>query len=139
MVNFILKPDNSGIIESSLRQCAPEFFDSDEYKSLVGLDPKLTQLPGLLCGRFTSFFCRLLEEKKVDSETQAYFDLVESWVRSDDSAVLNYVITEVFENVRLPGLGVSYFKSRLGPRARELYEEWMEYPPEDRLNVNSRS
>lgn len=138
MVNFVLKPDNSDIIESSLRQCAPEFFDSDEYKSLVGLDPKLAQLPGLLCGRFTSFLCRLLEEKMADSDTQVYFDLIESWVRSDDSAVLNYVITEVFENVRLPNLGDSYFKSRLGMRAREFYEEWMEYPPEDRLSSKRR-
>jgi len=133
MVNFILKPDNSGIIESSLRQCAPEFFDSDEFKSLAALDPKLTQLPGLLCGRFIKFFCRLLEERQVDSETQVYFDLIESWVRSNDSAVLNYVITEVFENVRLPRLGDPYFKSHLGPLARALYEEWMESPPKDRL------
>lgn len=133
MVNFILKPDNSGIIEASLRQFAPEFFDSDEFTSLVELDPKLAELPGLLCGRFTSFFCRLLEERKSAPETQNYFDLIESWVRSDDSTVLNYIITEVFENVRLPSLGDSHFKSRLGPLARKLYEEWMEYPPEDRL------
>lgn len=122
-VNFILQPDRSGIIESSLRQCAPEFFDSKEYAS-IARNPKLASMVGLLCAAFTSFLCRKIEGGADRSETQTYFDLIESWVKTQDSAVVNYVITEIFENVRLL-VDASAFKQRLGPAAHKLHEKWI--------------
>ncbi|MDD5302159.1 MAG: hypothetical protein PHS14_03535 [Elusimicrobia bacterium] len=139
MINSILGPDNSGLFFSSLHRVLPEFFDSDEYKRLVALGGDLARNPGLLCAAFTSSLCRLLESGHAeDLAVIVSFDLIEEWSLNTDAQVQNYIITEIFENVRLPKIGEQYFKTRLGPASRKLYGEWMEHPPEDRLGSGPR-
>lgn len=133
MTNFELIPDRSPeIILGTLRRKAPEFLKSDEYLGLSGPGKDLTGLPGLVCGAFTTFVCAKLERQE---EADKYFEIIEEWASSRDSNVENYLITEVFENVRLPKVGEARFKSELGPVSLQLYERWMEDPPEDRLSA----
>lgn len=133
MTNFKLVPDRSPeIILSALRQKAPEFFTSDEYLRLARLDPKFKENPGLICAAFTKLLCTKMEK---DEDVDKYFDIIETWVSLKDAHVENYLITEVFENVNLQGLGEERFKDNLRPTSLSLYERWMEDPPEDRLSV----
>ena len=134
MVNFILRPDNSGLILASLRRVLPQFFDAPEYVRLKNLGRDLAEIPGLVCAAFARYLCRLLEMEPAEPTlANACFNLIEEWSSHSDPNVQNYVITEIFENVRLPKLGEAYFKQRLGENSRKLFEEWMEYPPEDRM------
>lgn len=133
MTNFKLIPDRSPeIILSALRQKAPEFFTSDEYLRLARLDPKFKENPGLICAAFTKLLCAKLERRE---DADKYFEIIEGWATTKDPEVENYLITEVFENIRLPKVGEARFKSELGPAAKQLYEHWMEDPPEDRLSA----
>lgn len=126
---------NLGVFHSSLRQRVPEFFDSRRYKSLENLGKDLVHVPGLLLAAFTSYMCHLIEAgHSEDRNVKVGFELIEEWSQSADPVIQNYVITEIFENIRLPKYGEQYFKQRLGIAGRNLYEEWLEYPPEDRLN-----
>lgn len=133
MTNFKLIPDRSPeIILSALRQKAPEFFTSDEYLRLARLDAKFKENPGLLCAAFTKLVCTKMEK---DEEVGKYFEIIEGWASTRDSHIENYLITEVFENVNLSTSGEEQFKDNLGPIARQIYERWMEDPPEDRLSA----
>lgn len=132
MTNFSLVPDSSPeIILGTLHRKIPEFFSSETYLGLKELGRDLETYPGLVCGAFTRFLCVKFESGQ---EVEICFDVIEEWAATRDSNVENYLITEVFENVRLPKLGEDAFKNHLGPQSRELYEEWMEYPPQDRLS-----
>lgn len=133
MTNFNSIPDRSPeIILRALRQKAPEFFTSDEYLRLARLDPKFKESPGLICGVFTKLLCTRMQK---DEDVERYFDILEIWATAKDAHVENYLITEVFENVNLPASGEEQFKDNLRPTSRQLYERWMEYPPEDRLSA----
>lgn len=132
MTNFSLVPDRSPeIILGTLRQKAPEFMSSEEYRSLQNLGGKLTESPGLVCAALTKFLCAKLER---GDAAEKYFVIIEGWASAENWHVENLLITEVFENVRLPAVGEQAFKDRLGPASLELYERWLESPPEDRLS-----
>lgn len=131
MTNFQLRPDRVPEMIELLRRDAPEFFSSRYFQEL---SPKSATLPGIICGAFTNFLCERLENNSPDTAaTSIYFDIIEKWASFGDDAVENWIITEVFENVHLPKLGVEHFKFLLRPKSRSLWDEWLEYPPEDRL------
>lgn len=132
--NFVLSPDNSGIILASLRRVLPQFFDAQEYLALKALGQGMGENPGLVCAAFARFLCRHLENSSAEGGlVVACFNLIEEWALHIDPAIQNYVVTEIFENIRLPTLGEQAFKERLSEHSRKLYEDWMEYPPDDRL------
>lgn len=132
MTNFQLRPDRVPEMIEMLRHKAPEFFSSTPYREL---SPKSAQLPGVICGAFVNFICEKIQGNSSDAaDTRKYFDIIEEWASLGDDAVENWIITEVFENARLPKLGIEHFKSLLHPKSRALWEEWLEYPPEDRLS-----
>lgn len=130
MTNFQLRPDRVPEMIELLRRDAPEFFSSRHFQEL---GQKAATLPGIVCGAFTNFLCERLENNSSDTTaTRIYFDIIEKWASFGDDAVENWIITEVYENVRLPKLGVEHFKSLLRPKSRSLWDEWVENPPEDR-------
>lgn len=134
MSNFILRPDNSNLILASLRRILPQIFESEEYVRLKAAGRDLAETPGLVCAAFTRYLCRLLEKEPLKvAAIVACFNLIEEWASHKDPAIQNYVVTEIFENVRLPKLGEKYFKDHLGDNSKRLYDEWMDSPPEDRL------
>ncbi len=134
MTDFILRPDNSGLILASLRRALPQFFSSQEYEELKDSGRELAETPGLVCAAFTRYLCRILEGNLAPTASAtSCFALIEEWASHSDPIVRNYVVTEIFENVRLPTLGERSFKDRLEDKSKKLYEEWMENPPEDRL------
>lgn len=126
MTDFVLRPDNSGLILASLRRVLPQFFSSQEYEELKKSGRELAETPGLVCAAFTRYLCRTLEENPTMSSATSCFCLIEEWASHTDPVIQNYVVTEIFENVRLPKLGEGFFKDHLEARSRKLYEEWME-------------
>lgn len=114
-----------------LRSKAPEFISSNYFRRL---DEKSAVLTGIVCAAFTRFICDMIDGGADEAKTKKYFDIIENWVASGDDSVQNWVVVEMFEVADVPTRGLQEFKDRLGAKSRELWEEWLEYPPEDRLS-----
>lgn len=126
MPNFELRPDNSGLILASLRRIVPEFLDTEEYVGLKNLGRDLAENPGLVCAAFARYICRILDAGSAHSNlVERCFNLIEEWASHSDPEIHNYIVTEIFENVRLPKSAEGQFRYRLGANSRHLYEVWM--------------
>lgn len=126
MPNFKMRPDNSGLILASLRRVVPEFFDTEEYLGLKKLGRDLAEIPGLICAAYARYICRILDGQTSHSNlVERCFNLIEEWASHSDQEIHNLIVTEIFENVRLPKSGERQFSDRLGASSRRLFEVWM--------------
>jgi hypothetical protein len=128
MSDFILIKSEYDQIPSLLKEIVPDFFESAEFKQLRVDDVKL---PGIVCARFAAYLVWLHETfnqkrtEKIRSNLAKCYLAIERLASSGDPLVQNVVVTEIFETLDCGLIVLEQIKSRLGPQARALYDEWI--------------
>jgi hypothetical protein len=113
MTNFVLVPPHDYVEE--LLRLVPRFAESVEYKSLDHEDRATA-------GLVFSAFARFMEASAADlCVTDECRNAIERFASTNDSAIHNLLVTEVFESFNRPETSANL---RL-PNSRLLYERWM--------------
>jgi len=106
----------------------PGFADSIEYDTLNEVE---TELTGIVCAAFSRFLARfqdaerregVLSDRDARTLEGAYISL-EQLARSPNLDVRTVLKHEVFENLDCDSQCMTLIRSRLGPCARELFDE----------------
>lgn len=116
-MNFVILDRDSKHLRDWFRQFVPDFFASSEH---LDLNP---ESDGILVAAYTRYLLRVIQEEN-RSEIERGFDLLERMAVSKDPDVVNYVVTEVFENLSASGPALSKFESELREHTRRLYGDW---------------
>lgn len=126
----------SFVLVNSLYEGIPEFLLSNvrgfacsvEYERLNETERKL---PGIVAAAFTQFFVRFqdaeMKEGLSDREARTLadaYEAIETLSRSPNGRVKTLVEEEILENIRASEGAWSVMRSRFGPAATRLLEEW---------------
>ena len=128
VTDFIITNRDLNNVVQVLTEGVPSFAQSDELRSLA---EGLETIPGLVCGAFARFLCRLHETdpKQDDSDHQREFDrcyaLIEWMASSRDVAVRNLLVTEIYEVLADRHAILGEVQARLRPASHALYREWV--------------
>lgn len=129
--NFVRVPSAYGTVPRAIGRIVPEFLASREFGVLDSAD---RETPGLVCAAFAKYVARKhrelppgrLSSRSGENELARCYLAIESLAASEELAIKNLVVVEIFENVQCEGeTFVSHMIERLGPASRALYELWM--------------
>lgn len=119
--NFILIKDTSSKITEFLIQRVIGFADSDEYHLLDDDDRKY---PGIVCGAFASYICRINGQGgETDVIIDNAFEVIESLCLTQYSDVEDYIVTEILENINF--YEYPELIGKLKHRSKLLYDRWL--------------
>ncbi len=117
-MNFVIVNRDDNRLRATLQRIVPMFFESAEY-----LESGVNTSNGILVAAFAEYLGRVLQENR-DDQVSMCFDALNWMAESKDPEVVNYVITEVFENLSLFVLSLEKFTGNLRGSALALYESW---------------
>jgi len=109
-----------------LAEQAPGFGRSGQY---ADLDAEDLLNPSTLCGAFKTYVeslylsAALSQTPAVEREIVDAMGAIERMASSPHSAIVRWVVVDVLETVDLPGSLQKEFVTRLGPRAKALYDD----------------
>ena len=128
MTDFIITNRDLNNVVQVLTEGVPSFAQSDELRLLgEGFDTT----PGLVCGAFARFLCRLHETDPEhigphrDLEFDRCYAMIEWMASSRDVAVGNLLVTEIYEVLADRPAIVGEVRARLRPASDALYREWI--------------
>jgi hypothetical protein len=120
-MNFVLTDSDRHHLPEILRQMVPSFFTSPEY---LQLDETSRAILGLTVAAFTRYAQRVFSEN-CSPELEASLALIERLSRSKDPEVVNYVYTDIFDNLRGRDEEIQSLVQHFGPKSRENYADWL--------------
>ena len=128
-INFIIKDREYNRIIDYLKDEVKGFSNSPELKQL---DKTELELPGVVCAAFTKYWIKLEQysrEKDFQENDRTNlkdcYQAIEKMANSEDSEVVNTVVTEIFENIRCDKKLLKKIVNRLGKKSKALYEKWI--------------
>ena len=124
MSNFIRRDKDAPWIPTTLVSRVTGFAEAPEYGNLRQYE---LDIPGVVCGAFAQYICRLFLEQReaVDARLQNALSVLEEISLSPDPEAVELVVTEVLENMDLNKEQIAALKSISGQKTKELIDKWI--------------
>lgn len=124
MSDFIRIPRTSSNLAEFLVSRLPGWSEAPEYKNLRQYE---LGIPGVVCGAFAQYVCRLFltQRQTGDSSLQHALVVIDELSGSSDPEMVELVVTEVLENMDLTKDQMAALKSISGQQTRELIDKWI--------------
>ena len=128
-MKFIIKDKVYDRIADYLKNEVGGFSDSSEFRQLDSDD---FRLQGVVCAAFAKFWIKIEQNcfrKDCSEDDREKLDdcyrVIEELSNSQDTEVVNMVVTEIFENMRCSEDLVKQIINRLHNKSKSLYEQWI--------------
>ena len=128
VTDFIITNRDLNNVVQVLTEGVPSFAQSEELR-LLG-DGSET-IPGLVCGAFARFLCRLHETASKDDSADHHLEfdrcyaMIEWMASSRDAEVRNLLVTEIYELLADHATILGEVRARLRPASDALYRQWI--------------
>jgi len=124
-MGYTIKTERPKKIIDVLRDRAPAFFASQEYKQLDQDDASVT---GLVCAAFARYWSRLAQAGNLMAceEFKQCVQAAEILSSSKNAETLNYVVTEIFENLGPEEVVVKSIREHMEKKTRQLWHQWLD-------------
>jgi len=124
MNEFIRRAKDASRLPATIVSRVIGFMESPEYGNLRQYE---LDIPGVVCGAFAQYVCRLfLEQREIgDPRLRSALNVLEELSASSDPEAVELVVTEVLENLDLNCAQMVALKSVVGQRTMELIDKWM--------------
>jgi len=128
MSDFIWQKSKFQEISTLLVSTVSGFGESPEYQKLAEYERDIS---GVVVGAFAQYLCRLHERKQagennedLDSAITSAHNAIEEMASSSESAILELVTDEIYENLECNTEVLEKIREHLNPASLALYERW---------------
>lgn len=124
MSDFVRREKDAPRIPAMLVSRLIGFAEAPEYRNLRQYE---LDIPGVVCGAFAQYVCRLfLVQREIgDARLQRALNVLEELSASCDPETIEMVVTEVLENLDLNRQQMAVLKSVSGQKTKELIDKWI--------------